>query len=169
MDLQIYPCAVHGVCHTYPCNKPTEWIIARKDVVLGTALATGERYCTECARNLAANIPLKLLVDQPLDIESRMRAEIEKETDEKVKTAYEAELLALNNSLNAKDQEIQALKEQLDAKPPEPVKLDIPDDEEGDETVHRCLDCNQEFATKKELNKHKLEHRREAAKAELGK
>lgn len=157
MDLRILPCGLKTRCHhevSYGCQNYTSYIIARADVDSSIQLSTGTRVCADCARNIAANIPLELLDGLDIDTEARIRQ------DERNKSTAEHEekqaVLASNYQL--KLAEMHAAAEVVKAEPEPEVMVE---EEPEPEQILRCLDCNEEFQTKTELKRHKAEHKKQ--------
>lgn len=154
-DLQVYECTMTLPCNTHACYERSSYIIARKDLDIGTALATGVRICEGCARNLVNNAPTSL---------------IETEEDRKAKFAQEAAELAKLAELAAKaeaDQQeaLAAIKAEAEGQISlvsdekgevstvvEPDAEEEEVEEEG--TEYRCLDCNRDFQNKGSYVRH---------------
>lgn len=152
-NLQIYSYSSSLPCDVFACYAPANYLIARYDLDLGTALSTGYRVCDGCAKNLINNIPAELLalIKGP---EAITPAEFTQHVVEAsaVLTATEDTFDPIMPTAEPAAEE--TVEREPEAEPQDEEPEIEPEDEEEAQEAYRCLDCNREFVNKGSYIRH---------------
>lgn len=151
-EITVHSCSFDSrVCENYTCRQAKD----KKKYFIGNPKGFGHKpiYCEDCIRHMVHNLPPEL-IEGGTDLESRLRAEITVEYNavldghvkqmEIVKGQYESLIQAL--TANAEPMKEVIAEDQPEEKP------------EIKDAVFRCLDCGEEFETKRALASHKKAH-----------
>lgn len=148
MTATIHECAFIGhPCENFGCRNAMgyrKYYIGRSDVSMPKPL-----FCEACMKHLIKNVPLEL-VEGGLDLEQRIREELEAE--------YQVKLMAAVQGYNALQFRSDIVPVVIKEEAKDENQLEIVIEPEKPDVIYRCLDCNEEFASQNALNGHKKKH-----------